>query len=85
MTKKPPAKAGDVGSVPGLGRSLGWRRRRLLPPVFLPGELYGQRSLEGYRPCSRKRVGHDLLTTTTTINQSIAIQTGKKKKLYHLC
>ena len=24
MTKKPPAKAGDVGSVSGLGRSLGW-------------------------------------------------------------
>ena len=39
--------AGDLGSVPGLGRSPG--EREWLPmPVFLPGEFHGQRSLVGY-------------------------------------
>ena len=43
MVKNLPANAGDVRDVglnPELGRS----------PVFLPGESYGQRSLEGYSP-----------------------------------
>ena len=43
VVKNLPANAGDVrdvGSNPELGRS----------PVFLPGESYGQRSLEGYSP-----------------------------------
>ena len=38
--------AGDLGSIPGLGRSP-WRREGLPTPVFLPGESYGQRSLTG--------------------------------------
>ena len=40
----------DPGSVPGLGRSPGGREW-LSTPVFLPGELHGQRSLAGYNPC----------------------------------
>ena len=35
-----------------------WRREWLPTPVFLPGEFYGQRSLEGYSPRGH-RVGHD--------------------------
>ena len=31
-------------------------------PVLLPGESYGQRSLEGYSPWDRKRVRHNLAT-----------------------
>ena len=31
-----------------------WRRERLPPPVFLPGESHGQRSLAGYHPRGRK-------------------------------
>ena len=31
-------------------------------PVFLPGESHGQRSLVGYSPQGRKRVGQDLAT-----------------------
>ena len=27
-----------------------WRKKRQPTPVFLPGESYGQSSLEGYRP-----------------------------------
>ena len=48
----PPANAGDIGdmgSIPGSGRSPGdghWQPT----PVFLPGESHGQRSLAGYSP-----------------------------------
>ena len=39
---------GDLGSIPGLGRS---SREGMVPTlVFFPGELHGQRSLEGYSP-----------------------------------
>ena len=44
-----PANAGNVGSIPGLGRSP-WRRKWQPTPVFLPGESHGKRSLAGYRP-----------------------------------
>ena len=38
---------------------LAWRREWLPTPVFLPGELHGQRSLAGYSPWGHKRVRHD--------------------------
>ena len=41
--------AGDLGSIPGLGR-FPWRRKRKPTPVSLPGESHGQRSLAGYSP-----------------------------------
>ena len=41
--------AGDLSSIPGLGRSP-WRREWLPTPVFLPGESHGQRRLVGYSP-----------------------------------
>ena len=40
-----------MGSVPGSGR---WEW--LPTPVLLPGEFYGQRSLEGYKPWSCKEL-----------------------------
>ena len=41
--------AGDLGSIPGCGRSP--RRREWQPTrVLLPGEFHGQRSLVGYSP-----------------------------------
>ena len=50
--KNLPANVGDVGSIPGLGRS---PRRKWQPSlVFLPGELHGQGSLAGYSPWGRK-------------------------------
>ena len=51
MVKNPPASAedkGDMGSIPGLGRSPGGGSGDSL--VFLPGESHGQRSLAGYSP-----------------------------------
>ena len=40
-----------------------WRRKWQSPPVFLPVESHGQRSLEGYTVHGVTRVGHDLETT----------------------
>ena len=39
-----------------------WRREWQLTPVFLPGEFHGQKSLVGYSPWGRKRIGHYLAT-----------------------
>ena len=44
--------AGDLGSISGSGRSPGEGSGYLLQ--LLPGKLYGQRSLEGYRPQGHK-------------------------------
>ena len=42
--KNLPANSGDLGPIPGSGRSP-WRREWQPTPVFLPGEFHGQRSL----------------------------------------
>ena len=39
--------AGDMGLIPMVGE-IPWRRAWQPTPVFLPGEVHGQRSLEGY-------------------------------------
>ena len=49
MVKNLPAKAGDAGSISGLGR-VPWRRKWQPTPAFWPGESRGQRSLVGYSP-----------------------------------
>ena len=51
---KPSAwNAGDLGSIPGSGRSPGEGNGKPTP-VFLPGESHGGRSLVGYSPWGRK-------------------------------
>ena len=50
--KESACRAGDVGdsgSFPWF-RKIPWRRARQPTPVFLPGELHGQRSLAGCSP-----------------------------------
>ena len=44
-----------VGKIPS-------RRKWQSTLVFFLGKSYGQRSLVGYSPWNRKRVGHDLVT-----------------------
>ena len=44
--------AGDLGSIPGLGRSPGEGNGN--PFQDLPGKSHGQRSLVGYSPWGRK-------------------------------
>ena len=43
--------AGDLSSIPGLGRSPGEENGN---PVFLLGHFHGQRNLMGYSPWDRK-------------------------------
>ena len=50
--RNPPAKAGDVGSTSGLGRSSGEGNGN---PVFLPGKSHEQSSLAGYQPLNCKQ------------------------------
>ena len=49
--------AGDLGLIPGLGRSPGEGNVNPLP-IFLLGKSHGQRSLVGYSSWDHKRVGH---------------------------
>ena len=37
-------------------RKIPWRREWLLSPVFLPGEIHGQRRLVGYSPWGHKEL-----------------------------
>ena len=59
VVKNPPANAGDAGSIPELGRSPGEGTGN---PLQYSGKSHRQRSLVGYSPWGRKRVGHDLAT-----------------------
>ena len=57
--KESTCNAGDVGSIPGSGRS---SREGNGNPVFLPGNSHGQRSLVGYGSWGSKRVAHNWAT-----------------------
>ena len=46
--------AGDLGLIPGLGRSPGEGNDSPLQYSFLPGESHGRRSLVGYSPRGHK-------------------------------
>ena len=52
-SKESTCNAGDLGLIPGLGRSSG-EANRIHTPVFLPGESCGQQSLAGYSPWGHK-------------------------------
>ena len=61
VVKNLPVNAGDVGLIPGLGRSPGERNGNPLQ-YSCPGKSHGRRSLANYSPWGHKRVGHDLET-----------------------
>ena len=70
VVKNLSAKAGnvkDAGSIPGSGR-FSWRRAWQSTPVFLPGEVPGQRSLAGYGPW-----GHSLCDSTLVASVFLGI------------
>ena len=66
--KESACSAGDLGSVPGLGR-FPWRREWLPTPVFLPGEFHGQQSLLGSSPWDCRE--SDMTEQLTHIHRSI--------------
>ena len=51
--KESACNEGDLGLIPGLGRSSG----EGTTPVLLPGKSHGQRSLAGYNPWGHKESG----------------------------
>ena len=53
MVKNPPANAGDLGSIPGLGRSPGEGHGNPLQYSCLENP-HGQRNLVGYSPWGHK-------------------------------
>ena len=83
--KESNCNAGDLGSIPGLGKSPGggygnplqysWRRKWQSTPVFLPGESHGQRSLAGYNPW-----GHKESDTTKGLTLSLFRVSRRRKE-----
>ena len=68
MVKSPTASsgdAGDMGLIPGLGRSTGKGNDNPLQYSCL-GKSYGQRRLAGYSPCGRKQSDMTEATYHTT-------------------
>ena len=60
MVKNLPANAGDLGLIPGSGRSPGEENGNPLQYSGLENPM--DRSLVGYRPGGHKRVRHNLVT-----------------------
>ena len=56
---------GDLGSIPGWGRSAGGRRTRQPTPVFFPGESPRTEEPGGLQSTGSQRVGHDWATKHT--------------------
>ena len=56
--KESACNAGGLSLIPIVG-NIPWRREWLPTPVFLLGEFYGQKSLEGYSPLGSQKVRHD--------------------------
>ena len=67
--KNPPVNTGDMGLIPGSGRSPE-RGNGNPTPVFLPGESHRQRRLAGHSPW-----GHKEADTTQGLNINIKILT----------
>ena len=69
MVKNLPANAGDAGMIPGQEEPLEKEMKHTLP--FFPGKSHGQRTMEGYSQWGHKRVGQDLATKDSKINQNL--------------
>ena len=54
------ADLGEMSLIPRSGKTPGEGNGKT--SVFLLGKSYGQRSLTGYSPWNRKKVGHNLAT-----------------------
>ena len=59
---------GDLGFIPGLGRSPGEGTDNTHTSLFLPGEFHGQRSLARYSPWSLKESDRTELLTLSHVH-----------------
>ena len=59
--KEPVSQCRRCGFDPWVGK-IPWRRKWQPTPVFCLGKSHGQRSLEGFSPWRKQRVGYDLVT-----------------------
>ena len=71
LVKNLPASVGDMGSIPGSGRSLGEGNGN--PLQYSCKKVHGQRSLVGYNPWGYKRVGHNLTTKQQQFKNSCTV------------
>ena len=67
-------------------RKISWRREWQPPPVFLPGEFQGQRSLASYSPWGGRELDMTeqltLVISALCINISVLGKTGLKVKIH---
>ena len=75
--KESDSNTGDVGSIPGSGRS---PREGHPIPLFLPGESHGQRSLAGYSPWGRKKLDTTEVTKQQQITEDVSLTFQIRKK-----
>ena len=71
--KESACNAGDLGSIPGSGRTPGGGHGNPLQYPCLENP-HGQRSLAGYSPWGPQRVGHDWMTTHALLHQLFVIK-----------
>ena len=64
------SNVGDLGLIPGSGRSPG-KGNGSPTPVYWPGEFHGPRSLASYSPWHRKE-----LDTTERLSLSLELRAG---------
>ena len=69
-----------MGSIPGLDRSPGGGNGN--PPVFLPGEFHGQRSLAGYGPWGHKELDMTEATWQAHSVNSIHVSVGNEERVF---
>ena len=62
-------------------RKIPWRKKYQPAPVVLPGKSHGQKSLVGYSPWGRRRVGHNVATKWQHVNH-ISVKLEGKKMLF---
>ena len=85
--KESTCNAGDMGSIPGKGRSLGGGHGSSIPKSPLQysclGNPYGQRSLAGYSPWDHKELDmtEGLSTAQHSLSESLCCTPGTNTAL----
>ena len=76
-SKESACSVGDLGSIPGLGRSP-WKRAWQPTPVFLPGESPWTEEPRGLQSVGSQRVRQDSATKHSTVSSGMGLQRGTR-------